>query len=1446
MECHLCNQKFVQKQGCYRHLRQIHGVEPEIKKRNDEQTIEPFNFERDVERDAFKCRHCSRLFISSEERDRHETSHSRPKPYQCKHCTMSFSKHEHRKMHEKHCGGGMLPAVKPTNEVSEDEDYFSITHSTHQGVAEMYQLNFSDDETELIPRLQDGMRAAYDKLTDIQRSDKNVKYYVSLKCRFYKPTDSGIITDPPIVFNSETCSLLPTSNMRRQIEIIYQNIIDQMLGYEGNTSGWAILNYVSLNINVVRYEPLKGSSYIDLPKDIKNKKACINIQNRDDHKCFLWSILAYLHPVVHTNNQHYVKHYKQYEDELNMVGITYPVDICDGINLFEQNNDISVNVFGLNKKKWVFPARLTKNKKERHVNLLYISNSSHGHYVLIKDLSRLLAGQINNWKHKKFICERCFHACTTQNILDKHQERCKEPRGQLEVYPDPGTKLKFEKIDHQHPMDFFIVADMETYEETVSGVDNPEENEEKSYTKKKGRHVAYSACYLIVSTDENFHHAPRVFKGTNCVSEFLDSLQQDVRELKETLNRGIKLKMTEEDLQKFENETSCHICGKDYHNKGENVEVVVKDHRHLTGIYTASAHQSCNLNYKQPKQVPIFFHNLKSFDAHFILQHVNPKKHGRVTCIPQTTEKYISFTIGDMVFKDSLAFTLKSLDDLVKTLKPEQLLVTRRYLENYVHKLSSFQDIPSNLGLYDETLGETAHQRKQNWYAHDAHTNFTDNDVDVDSDDDDVTGTVESLSGNDESEVGQSFYRHVNPDPVSPLTKRRKVDTTDKVMYNISDLPANDYRRHPYKHPTLTEAEMVQVDEKFQLMLEKGVYFYEYIKNLAVLDETSLPSQNHFYSSLNDVHITDKQYTRAQEVWTKFGMQTLWNYHDLYLIMDVLLLADVLKVFQSMCLNSYNIDPLHSYTASGFAWQAALRMTGVELDLLSDKEMFKFFEDAKRGGVSVISQRYAKANIPGREDYDSSQPSSFLLYVDMNNLYGGGMLGCLPVGEFEWINVPLEEILNTSDNAEYGYYVEVDIEYPEHLHDEHNDYPLAAEKIKVQKLSSYQKEMLRVKYKTENSKLTKEQIENMVDNFQSSEKLIPNLMNKTKYIVHYQLLKYFVAMKLEITNIHRTIRFKQRPWLKPFIDFNTMKRQEAKSDFEKDFFKLLNNAFFGKTMENIREHRDIDLVASEAKLMKLVAKPTFRNFTIFREDLIAVERYKSLVKLDKPIFIGTTVLDISKLLMYRFHYGFIKQKYPEKKSILCMTDTDSYIYKIETNNIHNDLLENHEYFDFSGYRNDHEMFKGLTSNEINHIKMKNMKLIGKMTDEVKGDIMLEFAANREKSYGFSYEHEIFLNENEEEVEYETGYRKKVVKSSRKCSGIKKSVVKKEMTFQDFKSCVFDGTKLYKQMSTFRSYKHQLYTVLLNKVALCNYGDKRWIREDGVSTYAHGHYRTLSS
>ena len=225
---------------------------------------------------------------------------------------------------------------------------------------------------------------------------------------------------------------------------------------------------------------------------------------------------------------------------------------------------------------------------------------------------------------------------------------------------------------------------------------------------------------------------------------------------------------------------------------------------------------------------------------------------------------------------------------------------------------------------------------------------------------------------------------------------------------------------------------------------------------------------------------------------------------------------------------------------------------------------------------------------------------------------------------------------------------------------------------------------------------------------------------------------------------------------------------------------------------------------------------------MFHENLIAVERYRSLIKMDKPIYTGAAVLDLSKLLMYSFHYNYIKKNYPAEKSLLCFTDTDSLLYQIETDDIYKDMLRDHQHFDFSEYPDNHPCFHNLDSETISKLKAENKKAVGCMKDELDGDVMLEFVGLRAKCYSF-------LATNEK-------------KSKKKNKGMKKSVVAKEIHHKHYKECLFSGKELYATMNTFRSYNHQICTVSQRKLALANYDDKRWICSDGISTMPHGHYK----
>jgi len=324
------------------------------------------------------------------------------------------------------------------------------------------------------------------------------------------------------------------------------------------------------------------------------------------------------------------------------------------------------------------------------------------------------------------------------------------------------------------------------------------------------------------------------------------------------------------------------------------------------------------------------------------------------------------------------------------------------------------------------------------------------------------------------------------------------------------------------------------------------------------------------------------------------------------------------------------------------------------------------------------------------------------------------------------------------------------------------------------------------------------------------QKLVPNLHNKTNYIIHYRNLQLYLKLGMKLTKIHRVLSFDQSPWLKKYIDFNTIQRTAATNDFEKDFFKLMNNAVFGKTMENLRNRRTVDLVMTEHKMKKLAAQPSFKSFKIFNEHLVAVERKKVELVLNRPIYVGFCVLDLSKTLMYDFHYDYIKSKYPGDQSILLFTDTDSLTYKIKTNNIYNDMYRDKQLFDFSGYDKDSTYFNA-----------ENKKVIGKMKDELNGKIITEFIGLRAKMYSV-------LSIDKEEM--------------KKAKGVKKNVVKNNITHEDYKTCLFQEKKFLHSMNSLRSMKHQIFTIKQHKVSLSPYDDKRYLLEDGITSLPYGHYK----
>ena len=389
-------------------------------------------------------------------------------------------------------------------------------------------------------------------------------------------------------------------------------------------------------------------------------------------------------------------------------------------------------------------------------------------------------------------------------------------------------------------------------------------------------------------------------------------------------------------------------------------------------------------------------------------------------------------------------------------------------------------------------------------------------------------GKINCIPKNEENYI--SFTKEIEVDTfesngktISVKRELRFIDSF-KFMATCLDSLANNLPDNIFNNLSYFYEEQA----KLKLLKRKSVYPYDYIDCFERLSETTLPPIESFYSELNKSGISEDNYTHAQNVWEKFEMETLQDYHDLYFKTDVLLLADVFENFRDVCQENYGLDPAWYYTAPGLAWDAALKVTKVELELLADPDVLLMIEKGIRGGVSMISTRYGKANNPYMGDsYDPNQPTKYISYLDANNLYGWAMCKPLPTHELEWMGQ--DELTNWKQllgSEGTGCILEVNLEYPKELHDLHNDYLLAPE-------------LMEVKYN-------------------KIEKLIPNLNNKTNYIIHHESLKLYEKLGLRITKIHRGIKFVESNWLEPYIMKNTNLRMQGKNNFEKVFFKLMS------------------------------------------------------------------------------------------------------------------------------------------------------------------------------------------------------------------------------------------------------------------------------------------------
>ena len=1224
------------------------------------------------------------------------------KIFHCHHCNYKTNREyqlkEHMKTHPTQRGEG----TQRDEAVQQDETIFPDEHirSAFRGKIQERTWNIKDCTDPLGALHQYKTRIRDVLLLSLKKSPQ--KFYIVVKVRFFKTDNDGNKIGVNTFFHGTMYTLLRKEEFEEAFQTSSQKIWNAFDIYLKNGSGWILEKVEKISLNTYNYQPIAASSYIPTPKAIANKKAVINVRNESNKKCFEYSVLAALfHDKIDRKQAHNPNKYNEHLGR-RLKGCKDSMTI-DDIHKFETLNDISISVYRIKYDgKTVFPLYITKRRKEDPINLLLIEGENHCHFAWIKNYNRLLRSPSDT--HSKVFCPYCCYGyvkCRNgEKNLAEHKIHCRPHGAQRTKFLQKGENFtEFNDYEKMQELPFCIYADFETINKEVEDINYIIEHDQNcdpinSGTELKTNHQVSGFTFHTVS--RYFPSNTVTYRNPDAGKVFLEKIHEEKnRILKQWSENGAKeIIMSSKDEYQFNRAKCCYICKKDFTENPLKSQIKVRDHEHFTGEFRGAAHSKCNISMRTVKKIPVFFHNLGGYDSHIIFNNLNKASVETPSVIGKAIEKFVTFSIGKLQFKDSLQFLNSSLDKLSENLAAKAVCGTR------------LQDVFPNLHKYF----------KEKW----------------------------------------------------------------------NHLP----------------------EEAFRILTRKGVYPYSYMNGWEKFEETTLPPKEKFYNDLSKKHISQEDYSFIYELWNTFQLKNLGELHDLYMETDVLLLSDVFQEFRNFSLLKYRLDPAHFNTAPGLSWSAALLYTMERLEIPTDPDMHLFFDKGLSGGVSQVANPWARANHEGIEKhFDREEMRAYIAMFDCNNQYGWAMRQYLPTYGFRWLKLETEcprfwtnFVLQQKDCQDTGYFFEVDLEYPKELHDTHDQYPLAPEhlEIKEEMLSDFQKGLA----KDLNVKV-------------GGTKLCLTLLDKKEYICHYRNLKLYLEKGLKIKKVRKVLEFQQSPWIKPYIDLNTRLRQEAQNKFEQNFAKLMNNSFFGKTCEDVRKYKDFKIALTRRRVTKLINKTTCKRSKIYEEDLVTFQLQRETVTMNKPRYIGQAILDISKTVMYKFHYDFVMENFPRTK--LLFTDTDSFCYLIPTDvDLYEFIRGNTEWFDFSNYPKNHPNYD--TTNSLTP---------GKFKDEMGGTFIEEFCGLRSKMYSIL----IF-----------DGIEKKAAK------GVLEQVKNDVITHEDYKDCLkkqkarfHEGTKIFQK-------EHQLYTANIAKKTLSPYNDKKHISfvNDEYICYSYGHYKLPST
>lgn len=905
---------------------------------------------------------------------------------------------------------------------------------------------------------------------EMEKFENSIKISMQLTEIHFEDLEKKIIHP---LFYSKYIEILSTEHIENCLNFHLFNLMDSIEEFEAKGSGYKFLCAEGFNIRIQKYSPFGQGCYIKTPNFIANKKATINIKNENDNFCFKYCMLYHFNKSQLIKDAQRLSKYNNLNFIPNFEGINYPTTI-EEIKLFEKNNNISINVYGLNidatkmrkfyikltnvildgtndklkcdfikivndelkifidqidklinmidsienikklndvkneltnkintmnvnelnefeeqllkceeykKNELNFKPKLTNVKitdepKQNHCNLLILQNELeneiNGHYIYITDFHKLLTA--NNNKNKYLHCPRCHYGFSNKHkipadiLLKNHINECKNFDAVRVEYPHKefigkdGKLVKatniqrFKNFQNKQIMPYVFYADTEAILTKNFDVKTKEQMEKNTQIYQNHMPISFSLNLICAHDEKQNKHW--IIKGFDSIEKLLNILHVESIKIKSIIkNTNKQNKFTHDELQNYENSTMCHICEEQLYSMDElNIMSKVDDekcrkvldHNHLTGEYRGAAHNICNINFNLKSiKIPVFIHNLKNYDGHFIIQNIanflndenyelknnnkNTQYKQKFNVIPNNTEKFLMIEWNNIRFLDSYAFLNYSLDTLSKNLDNSEKYHTMKYFKE----------------------------------------------------------------------------------------------------------------------------EMKLNEEQINLLLKKGQFCYDYFDSIEKFKLNKLPDKSEFYSNLYDEEIKDEDYNHALNVWNKLNCQTLEDYHDIYLKTDVFLLTDVFENFRKLMLKHFKLDPCFYITAPSMAYDAMLKFTNVNIELITDPNIFLMFEQSKRGGFSgVCEQRYAKANNPYMKTYDNAKPNSYIVYVNANNLYGNAMSMKLPISDYQILkksnHLTVDEILNYDyENDDYSYEIECDLNIPISIHKRTDALPLCPENIEI-------------------------------------------------------------------------------------------------------------------------------------------------------------------------------------------------------------------------------------------------------------------------------------------------------------------------------------------------------------------------------------------------------------